>query len=109
MEIEKETETTMGESKVGEQLSLMNVEQRINRLELNNHLVLHEEIHPVGIGDLQALVLNRANLLLLEGQLSQLEFMRQGQLVSRLQKPRAKIFVNLNRRTNDLLGELVDF
>jgi hypothetical protein len=81
--------------------------ESVDALELNDDFVLDDEINSV-LADLDAFVLDREQCLTLKRDVPLVHFNAHCRLISILEQPGAEPPMNLDRATDNLLGQRVD-
>lgn len=79
----------------------MHVEERVDGLEFDHDTLTDQKIQPIGILDHEVFVS------LLKRQSPGTEFISQRFLIGTFEESRPQFFVNFNRRSTDLFGELI--
>jgi hypothetical protein len=86
---------------VRQELGLMDRQQFFHGFQFQDDFVLYEKIDLVAAIELQAFVIDGQVHLPLKAQSAQVKLMAKTLLVSRFQKPRTKVPMNLNRRPDN--------
>ena len=71
-EIQEQADAATNELKISQDLGVVHIEQGIHSFEFDHDKTSNDKIQPIGVVDQQVLILNRAKLLLLEKQSTQL-------------------------------------
>jgi len=99
----------IGQFKIGQQLSLMNRCDLLNRLIFDDYGMLHNHIGPEARINFHVSIMDRHGNFALDNQTVLLKFVGQTSLVSRLQEPRSQSLVDLDGSMDDLFGDAFDF
>jgi hypothetical protein len=103
MEIYQQPDAHPGETKVAEELGLMNRQHMFNGFNLNNHGIFDKEIQPVAAVQLNTLVNDRKRCLAFKAQTGLRQLIAETFFVRRLQKAGTEDPVDLDTCTENAL------
>jgi hypothetical protein len=109
VEIDEQSDMTAGESKVGENLGVMDGRELIDGLHLDDDLFLDQEIEPISAIDPYSSINDRKFHLACHLEPSPRKLKRQTGFISRLQQPRPQLAMHRDRRTDDRVCQLIDW
>ena len=109
MEVDEKAQRLVGCPEIRQDLRLVNRENRLDRLEFDDHGFFDQKIETVGIRNFEILVFQRQEDLGLAGNPTQPQFVLKRPLVSGFKKPGAQFAVHLDGRSNDFLGDVIQF
>ncbi len=107
IEIDQQANSQAGGLEVRQHLGGINRRCFLGGFDFDHYRVLNHQIHSVCRLQLDPLVLDRQMRLPLESHAQLAQLIAETLLVRRLEKPRPQMAVHLNRRTNNLVGQLV--
>ncbi len=101
IKIQQETKLVLGQLKVAQHLSKMDIVYLIHGFDLHYDAMIHPEVYPEAEIKLFALIADRNGTLLKEGEAKRPEFLCQTMLIDALQEPRSQLTVHLDRGSDD--------
>ena len=107
VEVDQETDLSVGSFQVRQKLSFMNGHQLLYRLNLDNQFVLNQQIEPIGAIETKSLIVNRKAHLPLEVDTSAAQLKAETLIVSRLEQAGTKVPMHFDRRPDHPLRQLV--
>ena len=107
MEVYQQSDFASREPKVSQKNCIVDRCEGLDSLELDNHVLVHENIDPIATFELQAFVNHRQRLLLLKGNVAFPQLLAEAFLICRLKEPRAQDLVHLYRRPDDRVSEFL--
>src|SRR5262249_19532656 len=108
VEIQNQAHWLVQEPQIREQLRFMKRQYAINRFQLQHNCVLNQNIDAVLAFERNAFVRYRHNQLPFEFEVSKSQFPAQALFIDALEKSRSESLVDLDRRSNNLLRELLE-
>ena len=104
VEVHQETDRQTCEPQVGHDLRLVNVEETLDRFQLDEDVALDDEIEPVSAVDADPLVFDEERKLSFEMKAAQGELGAEARFVGRLEEARPEVPMNLDASPYDSFG-----
>ena len=106
VEVHQQRGVEVGELEVGDDLSLMDGEEKLDRLDLDDDPLVDDKVEAIAAVEQYALVFQGKRPLVLERDAAEGELAAQARFVCRLEQPRAQMPVDLDAGADDLLGAI---
>ena len=108
VEVDKQADLHFRHPQLGKKLRFEDRVKPLNTLQFQNYRLFHNQIEPMLANDITP-VGDRNSHLALESYPGKIHLNSQGRLIDGFEKPGSKLAMDLNRATDNLLGQFIVF